>query len=104
MTHLESLYLLPLLMHYQVITHTLCLAFQLLLLNCKAAELEVDVGPKAAETWNEQGVSRSREMSLLGTSCCRWQPQRPSRLLLTCLSLEVDVACTWRAVVQNRNT
>lgn len=49
MTHLESRSLLLPLMHYQVIKRTLCLAFQLLLLNRNAAELKARVGPKAAE-------------------------------------------------------
>lgn len=78
MTHLGSLSLLPL-MHYQVMTCTLCLAFQLLLLNHKAAELKVEVGPMAAEMWNEQGVSR--EMSLQGTLGYTLQPQGPGHAL-----------------------
>lgn len=80
MTHLGSLSLLPL-MHYQVMTCTQCPAFQLLLLNPKAAELKVGVGLMAAEMWNEQGVSRNREMSLKGTLGCRWQAQGPGHTL-----------------------
>lgn len=81
-------------MHYQVITHThSAWPSSLLLRKCKASELKVGVGPKAAETWNEQGVSRSREMSLLGHAVLQTTATE-SQLSLTALFIVGGGRCT----------